>query len=87
MQIKDTLKKLNPPITDSLPLGAINELADQHNFARQTITRMLKGETGSEENVREVLASVAGLALQAGQDNYQLAELINTLLNTEPETA
>lgn len=55
--IKTILQQIGQEIIDTLPHGAINKIAEEHGYSRQTIAKMLKGETGQENVVNEVLSS------------------------------
>jgi hypothetical protein len=53
--LKEKLSKLDTPVAEHLPSGSITVLAEKFGYARQTISAMLRGEVGSEDNVRKVL--------------------------------
>ena len=63
--LKEKLANLQPPISDHLPKGGITVLAEKFGFARQTISGMLRGEVGNEENIKSVLME----ALRLIEDN------------------
>ena len=53
--MKEILTSLNPSIPELLPTGAIDELAIKHQKHPASISRMLRGMTGSNENVEALL--------------------------------
>lgn len=53
--MKEILANLNPSIVEVLPQGAIMRLAERYKRKRQSITKMLRGEIGNEENVKAVV--------------------------------
>ena len=52
--MKETLSSLNPSIPEILPDGSIKKMAEEFGKHPASITRMLTGETGSDENVKAV---------------------------------
>lgn len=85
--IKTILGKLEHNIPDLLPFGAINQLAKKHGFARQTITKMLLGQTGSEENVREVLKTALEILDKNSKLQTDTAQQIREKINSFHATA
>lgn len=81
--LKDTLQQLDTPIAQALPSGAIQELAKKHGYTRQTIAKMLMGEGGAEESVREVLKSVREILEQTSRLQTDTARKIDQFLNAE----
>lgn len=85
--IKTILGELEQPIPDVLPSGAIKALEKKHGFTRQTITRMLRGQTGKEENVREVLISALEILDKASRLQTETGQKIKEILNAESVSA
>jgi hypothetical protein len=55
--IKTILRDLEQSLVEALPFGAINTLAKKHRYSRQTIAKILNGQTGEERVVKEVVES------------------------------
>lgn len=53
--MKQILQNLDPSLVEVLPEGAINTLAERYNRRRQSISKMLRGQIGNEDNVRAVV--------------------------------
>lgn len=53
--MKEILQTLEPSLVEVLPEGAINTLAERYKRRRQSISKMLRGQIGSEDNVRAVV--------------------------------
>lgn len=81
MNIKEELKKLQPGITDQLPNGAIAQIAEEMNLTRQSVTRMLSGQFGAEENLIRMLQIVSNIALNEGAKQQNLSQTISVLLH------
>lgn len=85
--IKNILGELEQPIPDALPSGAIKELKEKHGYTRQTITKMLRGQTGKEENIREVLNSAMEILDKASRLQTETGQKIKEILNAEAVSA
>ena len=59
--MKQILSSLNPSLVDVLPQGAINKLAERYKRRRQSITKMLTGQIGKEENVQAIVEGAKDL--------------------------
>ena len=59
--MKEILASLEPSLVDVLPQGAINKLAERYKRRRQSITKMLTGQIGKEENVQAIVAGAKDL--------------------------
>lgn len=53
--MKEILASLNPTLVDVLPQGAINKLALKYKRRRQSISKMLLGQIGNDQNVAAVV--------------------------------
>lgn len=53
--MKQILQNLEPSLVEVLPEGAINTLAERYKRRRQSISKMLRGQIGNEDNVRAVV--------------------------------
>lgn len=84
--IKQILRELTPAITEVLPLGAINQLARKHEYARQSISYMLRGQHGDEDKIREILASASEELRESSKQQTELADKIDEILNRTPVT-
>jgi|GEM_PF-3812389 len=78
--IKDLLQNISPSLTDQLPHGAINELAEKHEKSRQSIAMMLRGDNGSEENVEAVLKSTIEILRNDSNRQQQLAGQLEIII-------
>lgn len=74
--LKKQLQDLPNPIKTLLPHGSINRLAAKHNLARQTITEMLRGQSGKDETIRTVLVSAIEIHYEAGEGLANIRELV-----------
>lgn len=83
--LKQKLQELTPNIAEQLPQGAINEIAKRLNLARQSVTRMLKGESGKDENILKLLLIVQDIAKKEGQKQTQLAGAVELIVNDVAE--
>ena len=83
MRIKKALSELRPRISEQLPSGAIAQIAEEMNITRQSVTRMLSGRFGSEENLIRLLHIVANIAEKEGEKQQNLSQLISSLV-TDP---
>ena len=79
--IKEKLKNINPSIVEQLPHGAINILAKEFSYARQSIVLMLKGERGREENVKKVLIAALNIIADEAQDKTKIVKEIKQLIS------
>jgi len=79
--LKQKLQELTPNIVDQLPQGAINRIAQQAKLARQSVTRMLKGESGKDENIIALLGFVQEIAAEEGQRQTNLAAAVEMLVS------
>lgn len=79
--LKQKLQELTPNIVDQLPQGAINRIAQQAKLARQSVTRMLKGESGKDENIITLLGLVQEIAAEEGQRQTNLAAAVEMLVS------
>jgi hypothetical protein len=70
--MKEILASLDPSLVDVLPEGAINTLAEKYKRRRQSISKMLKGLIGSEENVRLVVDG----AVEIIREHQQIQEQV-----------
>lgn len=70
--MKEILASLDPSLVDVLPEGAINMLAEKYKRRRQSISKMLKGLIGSEENVRLVVDG----AVEIIREHQQIQEQV-----------
>ena len=56
--IQEILSKLETPLTSMLPHGAIKDIANDHKLNRITVSNILKGAEGyNEETIAKVVAS------------------------------
>ena len=78
--IKDLLQNISPSLTDQLPHGTINVLAEKHEKSRQSIAMMLRGDNGSEENVGAVLKSAIEILRRDADRQQQLAGQLEGIL-------
>lgn len=81
--IKDLLKNISPNLTDQLPYGTINVLAEKHGKSRQSIAAMLRGDNGSEENVEAVLKSAVEILRDDSNRQQQLASQLESILGQQ----
>ena len=70
--MKEILASLDPSLVDVLPEGAINTLAEKYKRRRQSISKMLKGQIGSEDNVRLVVDG----AVEIIREHQQIQEQV-----------
>lgn len=78
--LKQILAELNPSITDLLPHGAIDKIADKYLKSRQTISNMLRGKTGKEEYVLVILQEAINIAKEEKVAQDKLVKTIKTVL-------
>ena len=78
--IKDLLQNISPSLTDQLPHGTINVLAEKHEKSRQRIAMKLRGDNGSEENVGAVLKSAIEILRRDADRQQQLAGQLEGIL-------
>lgn len=76
--MKEILASLDPSLVDVLPEGAINTLAEKYKRRRQSISKMLKGLIGSEENVRLVVDG----AVEIIREHQQIQEQVLSQLES-----
>lgn len=80
-KIKNKLASINPPLTEQLPEGAINHIANSTGFARQSVSRMLRGLQGSEESVKIVLIEALKIVMQNVTAKTKLTKEMKELLS------
>lgn len=80
MNLKKILSELDPSITDMLPHGALQEIAEEMGKHYLSISRMLDGEIGSKENVKKATELAIQKMLSKAEENKENAEtLISSL--------
>ena len=79
-KIKNKLASINPPITERLPKGAIDQIANEIGFARQTVSRMLRGMQGSEDSIKLVLIAALNIVIKTVEEKTNLTKEMEELL-------
>jgi hypothetical protein len=76
--MKEILKTLDPSLVDVLPQGAINKLAERYKRRRQSITKMLTGQIGREDNVKAIVQG----AMEMIEEHQQIQDALISQINT-----
>lgn len=81
MTIKEELRLLRPTISKQLPRGAITQISKEMGLNRHSITRMLEGQFGNEENLIQMLNIVAKLVEKEGSKQLKLSKQISLMVS------
>lgn len=81
--IKDFLKRLDTPITEMLPSGGIQQLADEFNLHRLSVTNMLKGQYGNEDKVAALFHRAMEIIQSQATDSAEYVRECRERLSSE----
>ena len=78
--LKSILSKLNPSLNKQLPHGCIKQLSEEFDIHITNIAKILRGEMGTEENVKGILLRALTLIEEDARKSEKKADKIRSFI-------